>query len=341
MIERLPGLFEEELHSDQKSVNKIKIFIIKGKPGERSLMIDAGFRDKKCLAVMEDHLRELGIREDELDIFLTHKHHDHCGLASEYAARGARLFMNPQEDRHCYDCLYYHYSHGLDEEQPHVLTSAGVTKERTPQIWDMFMEVNLRVAEKKGWEFEIPGFPYTPVGAGQILTYGDYELETVALKGHTFGQMGLYDRKKRVFFCADQAIDGIVPIVATSYGDEHLLRGYFDSLEQLKHQYSDCLFLPAHNQPVRDGNRIIDRIVFAYLDKTYLIKHILDHSHRRLTVKEVACLAYGIDRVPENESEFIKLKLVISKTFSCLEYLYDEDFVVRTEENGTYYWEKP
>ena len=53
MIERLPGLFEEELHSDQKSVNKIKIFIIKGKPGERSLMIDAGFRDKKCLAVME------------------------------------------------------------------------------------------------------------------------------------------------------------------------------------------------------------------------------------------------------------------------------------------------
>ena len=72
-----------------------------------------------------------------------------------------------------------------------------------------------------------------------------------------------------------------------------------------------------------------------------MIKHILDHGHHRMTTKEVACLAYGIDHVPGDQSEFIKLKMVISKTFSCLEYLYDEDFAIRTLENGTYYWEAP
>ena len=32
-------------------------------------------------------------------------------------------------------------------------------------------------------------------------------------------------------------------------------------------------------------------------------------SHR-MTTKEVACLAYGIDHVPGDQSEFIKLKTV-------------------------------
>ena len=132
-----------------------------------------------------------------------------------------------------------------------------------------------------------------------------------------------------ILFCADQVIDGIVPIVGTTYPDEHLLKGYFDSLEKLKHQYGDCLILPAHKEPIRDVKRVVDRIVFAYLDKTDLIKHILDHGHHRMTTKEVACLAYGIDHVPGDQSEFIKLKMVISKTFSCLEYLYDEDFAIR------------
>ena len=81
-------------------------------------MVDAGFRKRQCLETMEEAMGSLGITYDELDIFLTHKHHDHCGLASVYAERGARLFMNPQEDRHCYDCLYYNHSHGSKEDQP-------------------------------------------------------------------------------------------------------------------------------------------------------------------------------------------------------------------------------
>ena len=53
MLERAPGIFEVELHSNQKSIDEIKIFLIPGKDGERSLMVDAGFRNKDCLRVME------------------------------------------------------------------------------------------------------------------------------------------------------------------------------------------------------------------------------------------------------------------------------------------------
>ena len=100
MLERAPGIYEVELYSNQKSISEIKIFLIPGRDGGRSLMVDAGFRKQQCLESMEEALASLGITYDRLDIFLTHKHHDHCGLASVYAQRGARLFMNPQEDRH-------------------------------------------------------------------------------------------------------------------------------------------------------------------------------------------------------------------------------------------------
>ena len=53
MIERAPGIFEVELHSGQLSISEIKIFIVKGTESGRSLMVDAGFRNRDCLRVME------------------------------------------------------------------------------------------------------------------------------------------------------------------------------------------------------------------------------------------------------------------------------------------------
>ena len=44
MLERAPGIYEVELHSNQKSISEIKIFLIPGRDGGRSLMVDAGFR---------------------------------------------------------------------------------------------------------------------------------------------------------------------------------------------------------------------------------------------------------------------------------------------------------
>ena len=50
-------------------------------------------------------------------------------------------------------------------------------------------------------------------------------------------------------------------------------------------------------------------------------------------------LAYGMKELPKNKEQFLLLKMITSKTFSCLEYLRDEDFVYRTEKDGVLYWE--
>lgn len=338
MRECLPGLYQTRLRSSLRSISEINIYLIPGKEGGRSLMVDAGFRDRSCLEVMDQILREMGIEYEKLDIFITHKHHDHSGLAGAYVEKGARILMNPMESLHGYDCLYYSNGQKENWEQNQVLRSVGVTPDKTPEIWEMFRQIRRQVEERKGWEFEIDEFPYTPVSPGDMLEYGDYKLEAVSLKGHTLGQLGLYEKDKRLLFSADAVIDGIVPIAATTYLNQHLLEGYFEVLGQVKHDYRDCLLLPAHLELITDPAVVADRIIFAYLDKIDQIHKILKASEKELTIRRTACRAYGIHDVPESLEEFVRLKMTMSKTFSCLEYLKDNGYAACEERNGTFYW---
>lgn len=341
MREEVPGIFKAELTDDRMSIGKIHIYLIPGRPGRRSLMIDAGFCRPQCLKSLQDVLGELGIPIDSLDVFLTHKHSDHCGLAYAFGKLGARLFMNPQENRHGYDCLYYSSGRRARQEQEQVLAAVGITPEGTPRLWEMMREAGRQSGPGSSWEYDCPLFDFFPVRAGQRLEYGDFRFETVPLPGHTLGQMGLADYGRRLFFCGDQILNAIVPIVGTSYPGEGILGKYFESLEQIKHTFKGWTVLPAHNGPIEDVGRVVDRIVFSYLDKTYMMQRILKHGRRPMTVLETACLAYGMPGLPADGAQLVKLKMVISKTFSCLEYLYDKDFALREERAGTLYWSAP
>ncbi len=337
LTEVLPGIYRLVLSSNYNNINKINIFIIPGKNPERdrSLMVDVGFHDEDCMMQLNRAMKRLGIPYSRLDVFLTHKHQDHCGLAHTVERMGARIYMSPGEGRHHYDCL--HYNEKSYQDQASVLKYAGITMDRTPKLWEMFTSA---VKEDTLKEFSISQFPYLPVHTRDSFRYGEYALEAIPLKGHTFGQMGLVDKKSGVFFCADQIIRGIVPIVATSYKDEHLLRGYFKSLKNAKENLKNCRFFPAHNEMLQgeEVGRVIDHIVFAYLEKIQIIRQLVQHGRSPMTVVQIAMLAYGMQELPKTQEQFVFLKMITSKTFSCLEYLLDEDFVSREERNGVLYW---
>lgn len=335
MKELFPGIYQINLYSNSHGVSEIKIYMIPGNP--RSLMVDAGFRDEACLKVLEQAFKELEISPASLDVFLTHKHHDHCGLAYILAEKGARIFQNPVEERHRYDCL--HHSRGGSEEQEQVLRFVGITKELTPALYRMFQELS---EEGKDGDLLIEKYPYAPALPEDVFQYGNYSFEAVPLSGHTLGQLGLYDRNKKLLFCADQVLNGISPIVATSYKDERLLGRYFLSLKRLKERYGDCTMIPAHNTvPVENPKGAIDRIVFAYLEKIQIMKQILDHARGPMTICQIALIAYGCKGEPEDLDQLMKFKMILTKTFSCMEYLYEKDFAVRTEKEGVLYWEAP
>lgn len=71
--------------------------------GERSLLIDTGFRWDSCREAMERQLAETGVERDRLDIFLTHLHSDHTGLAPELVRPGCRIYISAVDQRRMAD----------------------------------------------------------------------------------------------------------------------------------------------------------------------------------------------------------------------------------------------
>lgn len=370
LTEVFPGIYKTVLHNAtvEQGVSEINIFLIPGRTGERSLMVDTGFHQESCRRQLEEALAALSIPVSQLDIFLTHRHHDHCGLAGDFARRGARLYMNPEEERHPYDCITYRPTGETAEAQRRVLRYVGVTREETPALWASFERVSAEAEKQNGLVLAITSFPYTAVRRGDRFRYSDYHFRAIPLRGHTYGQLGLMDEEKQLFFSADQLINGVTPIVATTYPDEALLQSFFDSLEYVKRRCTEgWTVLPAHGDTICGGAALrdaVDRSVFSYLEKCSRVKELLAEEERveqersrdgaakqaadllwmmhreegERTVRELMELCYHVEEEPSGGADFFKYKMTLTKTFSILEYLYGIDFITRKERDGILYW---
>ena len=56
MREIAEGIYEVILHDKEKEVGEMRVHIVKGKPGKRSLMVDTGFGSQESLEDMEEAL---------------------------------------------------------------------------------------------------------------------------------------------------------------------------------------------------------------------------------------------------------------------------------------------
>lgn len=334
MQEIFHNIFQEVIDYHDRHISPRNLYIIR-QPG-RSLMVDTSFRYERDLQVVTGMVDALGIDYRELDIFITHDHPDHSGLVPDLAARGAKIFMNPEETRKRADLLHCYLADATSRIAN--LRTVGVTEEDTPEVYQAIMEYTERAYEERT---ELPDFAFTPIHAGEVMEYGEYRFEVVSLKGHTFGQCGLYDAGHRILFCGDQIMTTIVPIVGSQQKDLGLLKCYLESLRELKHTYADCEILSCHYGPIEDVAKEADRIAIGYMDKCGIMKAVLEESGTTLTTRDVGVRAYGRSQGPPDYRHFFSCTQIWAKTFSCLEYMYGEGFVERTEEDGIIYWSIP
>ncbi len=331
MEEIYRGIFRQTIDYPGQMMPARNLLVIK-QPG-RSLMVDTAMNLPKDLKFVETMLAELEIRYRDLDIFITHDHPDHSGLVSLLASRGARIFMNPGELNRRADLWHCYLSD--EKTRKESLRIVGVAPEITPDVYQVIMEYTDR-AHKQAIYGE--AFDFIPVRPGRTLTVGEYHFRVIALPGHTNGQCGLFEPKHRLLFCGDQIMTDIVPIVGTQYKNWSMLRRYLNSLRDLVQNYSDCQFMTSHYRDIEDVKKEADRIIFGYMDKCTIMKQVLEESERPLTVRDVGARAYGLGDGPPDYQHFISSTHIWVKTFSCLEYLYEEGFAVRKEQNGILYW---
>ena len=92
MAEQLTaGLWRLEVPLAGSPLKNLNSYLI---AGEESLLIDTGFCRADCLAALERELAQTGVDREKLDIFCTHLHSDHVGLAPELICPVRRIFIS-------------------------------------------------------------------------------------------------------------------------------------------------------------------------------------------------------------------------------------------------------
>ncbi len=208
-------------------LRNLNSYVIKD-PG-RSLVIDTGFRRPECREALSAGLEELGIDMARADVFLTHMHADHSGLAAELAGPDSKIYISRADG----ELLARSLTSGLGRVDEY--RSYGFSEAELACFWEN--------PSMKYQQESAPGFTY--VAGGDKLSYGGHTLLVIETPGHTPGHVCLYDRARGMMFLGDHVLFDITPNITTWPGFSDPLGHYVHSLMDIS-IFSVRVPLPAH-----------------------------------------------------------------------------------------------
>lgn len=232
MAEQLThNLWRLEIPLVGNPLRTLNSYLIRG--GDRSLLIDTGFRQDPCREAMNAQLDETGVDRDRMDIFLTHLHSDHTGLAPELIRPGCRIYISGIDGAGVEEGLqeaYWERVYGNYIRE-------GFAREETEQLWG---RNPAQGAGPRSWRSRC-----VYLEDGDVLDYGGCRLRCVLTPGHTPGHLCLFAQEQGWFFSGDHILFDITPNICRWERMEDALGSYLESLEKVR-SLPVSLVLPAH-----------------------------------------------------------------------------------------------
>jgi len=292
-------------------------YIVTG--GKRALVVDTAFRTPECEAVLLGGLKQLGLRLEETDFFITHFHVDHSGLCGVVKRPENHVYISRYEERkinslHTPESIYWL------ENQAFL---RGIPQSE-------IIPADEHISHKVG---PIGQISFDILSPGDNLTFGNYHFRVMDLSGHTPGQIGLYDAAHSILFCGDHVLDRITPNISTWDYEKDYLAIFLDNLMRVRGLAPKHLFTAHRELPV-DAVARIDELLQHHnirLDEIRLI--LKNHSGEWMTPYQVASLMKW--NYSKSFSEFPPLQ----KWFACseatahLQHLLFRDEVLRNDVN--------
>lgn len=220
-----------DLDTPGNPLRNLNVYLVLG--GERNLLIDTAFKFYHCRSRIQKALDELGVSMDNTDIFLTHYHADHTGLAMALAKEGTRIYIS-DTDRRLLETTVL--DNGRQEYCGNLNKLGFPEDEEKELVYYPFSDFAV-----------LPFGDFCTVSDGDELCCGDFCFTAIATPGHSPGHMCLYEKRLKLMFLGDCVINGITPSTSVPEGEDCALKAYFESLEKLK-GYEIDYALPAHRE---------------------------------------------------------------------------------------------
>ena len=221
------GVYTFKITLPENPLRSLNCYVILGEKGGRNLIIDTGFRRPECQRALEKGMEELDIDPAVTDVFITHSHSDHSGNAQWLISRGCRAIMGRVD-------------HGIVLNPRSDLNRQRTLAEGMPKEL-----VQYALLDNPAIKFAPGPFEAMEADAGDVMSYGGFQLECVCMPGHTPGHMCLYERRHKMMFLGDHILFDITPNITYWAGFDDELGQYLESLKRIR-SYDIDIALPGH-----------------------------------------------------------------------------------------------
>lgn len=189
-----PGIIRMRIALPKSPLKYTNSYVIMG---ERPLVVDTAFNRSECEVSLRQEMAEAGISCEGTDLFLTHFHSDHAGLARLWNNGTSKIYMSETDAR-----LARATSEGRTEAERKSYRKTGMPAE----------ELALLESTHPGFYYASrDDIDYTICTEDEIFHVGDYAFRCIPVPGHTPGHMCLYDEKSGILIGGDHILFDITP----------------------------------------------------------------------------------------------------------------------------------
>ncbi|MDR1947536.1 MAG: MBL fold metallo-hydrolase [Desulfovibrio sp.] len=314
-----PGIYRIELPLPQNPLKLLNAYLVRGE--RRNLLVDTGFNRQECRDALCGALKNLGVRPGDFDLFITHLHADHSGLAADLAAFPGTVVYAGKDDGAAVNRL---------TDGP--LFWRALLNDMARHGCDAELLRELETSHP-GIRFGPSGkINFTDVDEGDVLTYGESELRVLFVPGHTPGHMALYDAKRRILFAGDLILGDITPNIPRWREMPDSLGTYLKSLDKVD-ALDTALTLPGHRNLVFDTRKRTDELRAHHERRLAEVMGILDG--RTASAAEVAReMTWSMRGIKWTEFPAPQKWFAVSEALAHLDRLAVLGSVAREETNA-------
>ncbi|MCX7816867.1 MAG: MBL fold metallo-hydrolase [Syntrophales bacterium] len=299
----------------------VNVFVYQHKHG--IVLFDSGVDSDECFAELEDGLGEIGASiEDVREIYLSHFHVDHSGLAGRIKAlSGAKVFIS-QED--ALRLKRFYFTSDGERLIDRFYMQHGVSGGLVESIKRM-----LNFLRKKICVFEVDVY----LLPNNIHVIGEEELEILPAPGHTRGQVCFFFKRLGILLSCDHILPDITPNLSPDIAHPEFrpLHSFVNSLTAMRDLPVSMIY-PSHGEPFSSLNRRIDEIIVHHRERREIILNTLNSGPK--TAYQISLDVFG-----EDLSEFDRF-LAVNEIITHVMELEFEGKILKESRNGVYFFVK-
>jgi glyoxylase-like metal-dependent hydrolase (beta-lactamase superfamily II) len=293
----------------------VNVYLVRG--GDEWALIDTGVNSPDSIVTFKEALGTVGCAPEQIrKIISTHHHPDHYG-----ASKAFKELTTAEVSLH-------------REEYARTFTFAPII--RPEGVMDYFIANGLPVdrwahipSPHEFWSsLYVTIEPDVYINDGDVISFGDREIEVVWTPGHSPGHCVMYLRRERVMIAGDHLLPKITPHVGY-YGANvpNPLGDFLDSQRKIQRLEVDFV-LPAHGGVFRDHRYRANQIIQHHYARC---QAMLDFIRRRPhTAYDIARDAFEFDL---DSPIFVQFPATF-ETLAHLEYLRLDGKAVKEEQGG-------